>query len=120
MTVLRDLLLAEEQADAARRALAAIPGPFRTPGDAQAANGPNHGRPRRAAGRTAPTRTRTGGRTMTSAHDGKGMYQLKLTDAEWEAWAEGADLDDILAARPQPTLIARIAEFFQGEPEAGL
>lgn len=37
MTVLRDLLLAEEEADAARRALAAIPEPFRTPGDAEAA-----------------------------------------------------------------------------------
>ena len=56
---------------------------------------------------------------MTSEHD-QAMYQLNLTDAEWEAWAEGADLDDILAARPRPSLAARIAEFFKGEPEAGL
>ena len=50
----------------------------------------------------------------------KSMYQLNLTDAEWEAWAEGGDLEDILAARPRPSLAARIAEFFKSEPEAGL
>jgi hypothetical protein len=57
---------------------------------------------------------------MTSAGDDQAMYQLNLTDAEWEAWREGADVDDILAARPQRSLPARIAEFFKGEPEAGL
>ena len=36
------------------------------------------------------------------------------------AWAEGGDLEDILAARPRPSLAARIAEFFKSEPEAGL
>ena len=39
---------------------------------------------------------------MTSAGNDQAMYQLNLTDAEWEAWAEGADVDDILAARPRP------------------
>jgi hypothetical protein len=57
---------------------------------------------------------------MTSEGNDKAMYQLNLTDAEWEAWAEGADVDDILAARPERSLTARIAEFFKGEPEAGL
>jgi hypothetical protein len=57
---------------------------------------------------------------MTSASNDQAMYAYHLTDAEWEAWAEGADVDDILAARPQPSLAARIAEFFKGEPEAGL
>ena len=57
---------------------------------------------------------------MTSADKDEAMYQLNLTDAEWEAWGEGADVDDILAARPRPSLAARIAEFFKGEPEAGL
>ncbi len=57
---------------------------------------------------------------MTIAGDDKAMYAYHLTDAEWEAWAEGADVDDILAARPQRSLPARIAEFFKGEPEAGL
>ena len=57
---------------------------------------------------------------MTSAGKDQAMYQLNLTDAEWEAWAEGADVDDILAARPQRSLPARIAEFFKSEPEAGL
>ena len=57
---------------------------------------------------------------MTSAGDDQAMYQLNLTDAEWEAWAEGADVDDILAARPRPSLAARVAEFFKSEPEAGL
>jgi hypothetical protein len=57
---------------------------------------------------------------MTSAGKDEAMYELNLTDAEWEAWAEGADLDDILAARPQRSLVARVAEFFKGEPEAGL
>ena len=57
---------------------------------------------------------------MTSAGDDQAMYQLHLTDAEWEAWSEGGDLDGILAARPRPSLAARVAEFFKGEPEAGL
>ena len=57
---------------------------------------------------------------MTSAGKDQAMYQLHLTDAEWEAWAEGADVDDILAARPHRSLPARIAEFFKSEPEAGL
>jgi hypothetical protein len=57
---------------------------------------------------------------MTSEGNDKAMYQLNLTDAEWEAWAEGADIDDILAARPRPGLAARVAESFKGEPEAGL
>ena len=30
---------------------------------------------------------------MTSAGDDQAMYQLNLTDAEWEAWAEGAEID---------------------------
>jgi hypothetical protein len=57
---------------------------------------------------------------MTSAGKDQAMYELNLTDAEWEAWAEGAGIDDILAARPQRSLPARVAEFFKGEPEAGL
>jgi hypothetical protein len=57
---------------------------------------------------------------MTSAGKDQAMYQLNLTDAEWEAWGEGADVDDILAARPRPSLAARVTEFFKGEPEAGL
>ena len=57
---------------------------------------------------------------MTDAGKDQAMYQLNLTDAEWEAWGEGADIDDILAARPRPSLAARTAEFFKGEREAGL
>ena len=57
---------------------------------------------------------------MTSAGKDQAMYQLNLTDAEWEAWGEGADVDDILAARTRPGRAARAAEFFKGEPEAGL
>jgi hypothetical protein len=53
---------------------------------------------------------------MTSAGKDQAMHELNLTDAEWEAWGEGADIHDILAARPRPSL----AEFFKGEPEAGL
>ena len=44
---------------------------------------------------------------MTSAGNDQAMYELNLTGAEWEAWAEGADIDDILAARPRPSLAAR-------------
>ena len=57
---------------------------------------------------------------MTSAGKDQPMYRLNLTDAEWEAWADGADIDGILAARPRPSLAARVAESFKGEPEAGL
>ena len=57
---------------------------------------------------------------MTSAGKDQAMYQLNLTDAEWDAWGEGAGVDDILEARPRPGLAARVAEFFKGEPEAGL
>ena len=56
---------------------------------------------------------------MTSAGKDQAMYRLNLTDAEWEAWAEGANIDGILAGRPRPSLAARVAESFKGEPEAG-
>ncbi len=57
---------------------------------------------------------------MTGASDDKPLHAYNFTDAEWEAWAEGTDVDDILAARPQPSLTTRVVEFFKGEPEAGL
>ena len=71
-------------------------------------------RPRRRPSRPAPEPG-----AMTSAATGTGHVELSQ-DAEWEAWAEGADVDDILAARSPPSLAARIAEFFKSEPEAGL
>ena len=57
---------------------------------------------------------------MTGASGDKALYELSFTDAEWAAWRDGAAVDDILAARPQPSVGARIAEFFRGEPGAGL
>ena len=72
----------------------------------------------------APLRRRLSPPNRTPEHDQRrqrpGHVSLNLTDAEWEAWSEGADVDDILAARPRRSLPARIAEFFKGEPEAGL
>ena len=56
---------------------------------------------------------------MTSAGKDQALYRLNLTDAEWEKWAEGAGIDDILADRRRPSLAARVAESFKGEPEAG-
>jgi len=57
---------------------------------------------------------------MSGAEKDQAIYELNLTDAEWEAWGEGADIDDILVARPRPSLPARVTEFLKGEPEAGL
>jgi hypothetical protein len=57
---------------------------------------------------------------VTSPGGDVGLYQLNFTDAEWAAWRDGAAVDDILAARPAPSLTDRITEWFKSEPEAGL